>query len=94
MTRFLKHFIRTNKKKTKKNGMCVYIYIYIHIHIIDSDFTEVPHSATGQKFIFRVRIKRIAIAKCDLFFYYRDAKKISFLYFCDAKLCAKYEKTR
>ena len=29
----------------------------------------------------RVRIKRIATGKCDLFFHYRDAKKMSFYYF-------------
>ena len=28
------------------------------------------------------------------FFHYRDAKNISFYYFCDTKLCAKHEKTR
>ena len=32
--------------------------------------------------------------KCDLLFHYRDAKKISFYYFGDTKLCAKHEKTR
>ena len=41
----------------------------------------------------RVRIKRIAIAKCDLFFHYRDAKETSFYYFRDTKICAKHEKT-
>ena len=39
----------------------------------------------------RVWIKHIAIAKCDLFFHYRDAKEISFYYFLDAKLCVKCE---
>ena len=32
---------------------------------------------------FWVRIKRIAMAKCDLLFHYRDAKEISFYYFHD-----------
>ena len=32
--------------------------------------------------------------KCDLLFHYRDAKKISFYYFGETKLCAKHEKTR
>ena len=41
----------------------------------------------------RVQIKCIAIAKCDLFFHYRNAKEISFYYFRDTKLCAKHEKT-
>ena len=43
----------------------------------------------------RILIKCIAIGivKCDLFFHYCDAKEISFNYFCDAKLCAKYKKT-
>lgn len=40
----------------------------------------------------KVRIKCIAIAKCDLFSHYRDAKVISFYYFRDTKLCAKHEK--
>ena len=31
---------------------------------------------------------------CNLFFYYCDAKEISFYYFRDTKLCAKHEKTR
>ena len=39
----------------------------------------------------RVRIKCIAFAKYDLFFHYRDAKEISFYYFCDTKLFAKQE---
>ena len=43
---------------------------------------------------FKVRIKRIVIAKCDVFFYYRDAKEILFCYFRDTKHCAKHEKTR
>ena len=42
----------------------------------------------------RVRIKRIEIAKCDLFFHYCNAKEISFYYFRDTKLCAKYGKTQ
>ena len=37
--------------------------------------------------------KRIAIAKWDLFFHYRDVKEISFYYFCNTKCCAKHEKT-
>ena len=40
----------------------------------------------------RIRIKRIAIVKCDLFFHYSDAKEISFYHFCDTKLRAKHEK--
>ena len=39
----------------------------------------------------KIRIKHIAIAKCDLFFHYRDAKEISFNYFCDKKLFARHE---
>ena len=38
--------------------------------------------------------KRIAIAKWDLFFHYRDVKEISFYYFCNTKCCAKHEKTQ
>ena len=43
----------------------------------------------------RVQIKRIAIAmaKCNLFFQYRDAKEILFNYFRDTKLCAKHKKS-
>ena len=40
----------------------------------------------------RVRIKRIVIAKCNLFFHYCDSKEILFYYFRDTKLCAKYKK--
>ena len=39
----------------------------------------------------KIRIKHIAISKCDLFFHYRDAKEISFYDFCDKKLCARHE---
>ena len=42
---------------------------------------------------FRVRIKLISIAKCDLFFHYCDTKEISFYSFRYTKLCAKHEKT-
>ena len=34
---------------------------------------------------FRIWIKCIAIAKCDLFFHCRDTKKITFYYFLDQK---------
>ena len=44
-----------------------------------------------QKIETRVRIKCIAITKCDQFFNYRNAKEISFYYFRDTKLCIKYE---
>ena len=44
------------------------------------------------RFQLRVRIKGIAIAKCDLFFDYSDTKEILFYYFCDKKLCAKHKK--
>ena len=44
------------------------------------------------RFQLSVRIKRIAIAKCDLFFDYSDTKEILFYYFCDTKLCAKHKK--
>ena len=44
--------------------------------------------------VHRVQIERIAIAKCNLFFYYRHPKEISLYYFCDTKLFAKHEKTR
>ena len=40
----------------------------------------------------RVRIKRITIAKCNLFFDYRDTKEILLYYFCNTKLCAKHKK--
>ena len=39
-----------------------------------------------------VRMKRIAIAICDLFFHYCDIKEISFCCSCDTKPCAKHEK--
>ena len=39
-----------------------------------------------------VRMKRIAIAICDLFFHYCEIKEISFCYSCDTKPCAKQEK--
>ena len=38
-------------------------------------------------FICRVQIKCTAIANCNLFFHYRDAKEISFYYFRNTKLC-------
>ena len=40
----------------------------------------------------RVQIKHIANVKCNQFFHYRDAKEISFYYFCDARLYAKQKK--
>ena len=33
----------------------------------------------------------IAIAKCDLFFHYGDAKEISFYYIGNTKICATHE---
>ena len=42
---------------------------------------------------FWVRIKHIAITKCDIFFYYSDTIEILFYCFYDTKLCAKLEKT-
>ena len=42
----------------------------------------------------RVQIKCIAIAKCDLFFHYCNAKEISFYYFCDTKLCTEHTHTK
>ena len=65
----------------------------------DSKETELGISNQGDSLsvvrnpgvVFRVRIKHIAIAKCNPFFHYRDGKEISFYYFHDAKLCAKHE---
>ena len=41
----------------------------------------------------RVRIKRIAIAKCVLFFHYCDSKEIFFFFFRDTKLVLQTKKT-
>ena len=40
----------------------------------------------------RIRINHIGIAKCNLFFQYRDSKEILFYYFRNTKLCAKHKK--
>ena len=42
----------------------------------------------------RVRVKRIAITKCNLFFHYCDSKEISFDYFRDTKLRTKHIKAQ
>ena len=43
---------------------------------------------------WKFELKRIEIARCDLFFHYGHAKEITSYYFRDAKLCAKHEKHR
>ena len=45
-------------------------------------------------FLGRVWIKCIAITKCDLPFYYCNARVISFYYFCNTRLCVKHKKNR
>ena len=42
----------------------------------------------------RAQITCIAIAKCEIFLHYRDAKEISFYYFCNTKLCVNTKNTR
>ena len=44
-------------------------------------------------FQYMVEIKHIMVAKCNLFFYYHDAKVISFYNFDNTKFCAQHEKT-
>ena len=59
-----------------------------------SKILRVVYYELPQIYPARVWTKRIAIAKCDLFFHYRDSKEISFYYFRDNKVCAKHKKIR
>ena len=43
---------------------------------------------------FRVSVKRIEIAKCDLCYHYCDAKEIPFYYFGDTNFLAKHEEKK
>ena len=58
----------------------LYILSLIYLYVFERDA------------LLRVRIKRIAIAKWDIFFYYCDAREIPLYYFGDTKLFAKREK--
>ena len=43
-----------------------------------------------QSSLYRVRIKHITIAKCNIFFHHSDAKEISFYYFCNKLFFAEF----
>ena len=55
---------------------------------------EWHHCHFAVVFLLRVRIKRIAIAKCNLFFHYRHAKEISFYYFRDTNFVQNSKKRK
>ena len=92
----LKNFFNSKKANVFKGIACstALLFPLSLIHLCKHQFHEAniqQNCSTNQ--YHKVRIKRIAIAKCDLFFHYGHAKEISLYYFCDIKLCKTQKNT-
>ena len=85
----LKNFLNSKKANVFKGIACsaAFLFPLSLIHLQKHQFHKVniqQNCSTNQS--RKVQIKRIVIAKWDLFFHYDHAKEISLYYFCDKKL--------